>query len=354
MCGGNFTLCSNPLYSSESFKAIMRHNINRKGNTKMKAGKIYSQTMPYVWAKLALGVATVVISAILFGLLMGLSLLFGSSGVGIIMFLVWIALTGAARFLIMHYIGYMIKAGHIAVITEAVVTGRVPNNQIAYGKQRVMERFGAANVYFVVDKLVSGAVKQIQKGIGKLGNALSFVPGMGAITGLAQKFVEMSLGYVDECCLGYTFYKKEQGAFKSAADGVVIYAQNWKTLLGSAAKTMAMVVLGLAAITICLFIAIMLLFRVFGWPGWAAFIIAALISWAVKFAFVDSFILTRTMVAYMGVAPTTVITFDLYGKLTGISGKFKELWNKGQQETTMSSTGDSEPETGIQSTSPFV
>ncbi|MCL1981500.1 MAG: zinc ribbon domain-containing protein, partial [Clostridiales bacterium] len=43
-------------------------------------------------------------------------------------------------------------------------------------------------------------------------------------------------------------------------------------------------------------------------------------------------ILARTMVAYMGVAPTTVITFDLYGKLSVISSKFKELWNKGQQE----------------------
>ncbi|GHU79624.1 hypothetical protein FACS1894191_2850 [Clostridia bacterium] len=48
----------------------------------------------------------------------------------------------------MHYIGYMLKAGHIAVITEAVVTGQVPSDQIAYGKQRVTERFATSNVYF--------------------------------------------------------------------------------------------------------------------------------------------------------------------------------------------------------------
>jgi hypothetical protein len=46
----------------------------------------------------------------------------------------------------------------------------------------------------------------------------------------------------------------------------------------------------------------------------------------------DSFILARTMAAYMEDAPTAVISFDLYGKLCGISSKFKELWNKGQQE----------------------
>jgi membrane protease subunit (stomatin/prohibitin family) len=34
----------------------------------------------------------------------------------------------------------------------------------------------------------------------------------------------------------------------------------------------------------------------------------------------------------MEVAPSTVITFDLYNKLCGLSGKFKELFSKGQQE----------------------
>jgi len=199
----------------------------------------------------------------------------------------------------------------------------------------VKERFTAANVFFAVDKLVSAAVKQIQKGIGKIGDVLSFIPGMSQITSLAQYFVALSLGYVDECCLGYTFYKKDQGAFKSAADGVVIYAQNWKTLLGNAAKTMLMVIIGLACITLVLFVLLGLLFRVFEWPGWIAFVISVLIALAIKFAFVDSFILTRTMVAYMGVAPTTEITYDLYDKLCKLSSKFKSLFNKGQEEQPM-------------------
>jgi uncharacterized membrane protein YphA (DoxX/SURF4 family) len=298
----------------------------------MKAGELYSKTMPFVWAKLLLGLVTVLVSAVLFGILMGLAWLFNSDGVTGFMILIWLGAVGVVRFVIMHYFGYMVKAGHIAVMTEAVTTGRVPANQVAYGKQMVTERFATSNIYFAVDKLVSGAVKQIQRGIGKLGDALDFIPGMSAVTGLAQFFVELSLGYIDECCLGYTFYKKEQGAFKSAEDGVVIYAQNVKTLLGSAAKTMAMVLLGMAGITLGLFLVLGIMFRIFAWPGWVAFVVALLIALAIKFAFMDSFILARTMTAYMGVAPTTVITFDLYGKLSGLSSKFKELFNKGQQE----------------------
>lgn len=34
----------------------------------------------------------------------------------------------------------------------------------------------------------------------------------------------------------------------------------------------------------------------------------------------------------MEVAPATQITFDLYGKLCSLSGKFKRLFDRGQQE----------------------
>jgi len=302
----------------------------------MKAGEIYSKTMPFVWAKLLLGVATVVISALLLGILIGITLLIGGEGLLFFMLIIWLICVGFVRFIIMHYFGYLVKAGHIAVISHAVMTGQVPDNQVAYGKNMVKERFAASNVFFAVDKLVSGAVKQIQKGIGKLGDALRFIPGMQSIAGLAQFFVELSLGYVDECCLGYTFYKKDQGAFKSAADGVVIYAQNWKTLLASAAKTMLIVILLLFTITLFLFILLGAVLRAFDLPDLLvtgiALIIALLLALAIKSAFIDSFVLVRTMVAYMSVAPSTVITFDLYSKLSGISGKFKKLWEKGSQE----------------------
>jgi hypothetical protein len=316
---------------------------------KMKAGQLYLKTMPFVWAKLLLGLVTVFISVVLLAILMGIAWLFKSVGVGCILFLLWLVAVNIVRFVIMHYIGYLIKAGHIAVMAEAVTTGRVPSNQVSYGKNAVKERFATSNVYFVIDKLVKVAVKQIQRGIGRAGNMFGFVPGMKQITGLAQFFVELSLGYVDECCLGYTFYKKEQGAFKSAADGVVIYAQNWKILLGDAAKTMVMVILGVAAITVALVIFFGILVWLLPLPGlggagkevWGliAFGLALLLAITVKWAFMDSFVLARTMVSYMGVAPTTTITFDLYEKLCKLSAKFKELFNKGQKEGNAQNEG---------------
>ncbi len=297
----------------------------------MTSKQLFSKTMPFVWAKLALGGVTVLISAVLLAILMGLGWLFGDGGM-VVTFCIWVGATGLVRFVIMHYFGYLVKAGHIAVIAEACLTGRVPADQIEYGKAAVTARFATSNVYFAVDKLVTGAVKEIQKGIGKLGTALDFIPGMGAITGAAQFFVSISLGYIDECCLGWTFRNKQQGAFKSAADGVVIYAQNWKVLLKDAAKTMLKVCIGTVVIALVIFVPIGLLFKLLKWSGLFAFLLACLVAWVVKYAVMDSYIMIQMMASYMAVAPQTVITFDLYSRLSGISGSFKELYSKGQAE----------------------
>lgn len=313
----------------------------------MTARSIYSKTMQFVWLKLLLGIATVVISAVLFGVLVGIGSLFGDGGTGITL-IIWLCATGVVRFALMHYFGYMVKAGHIAIIATAVTTGKVPDNQVEVAKKMVTERFGTYNIYFAIDSLVSGAVKQIQGVLDKAGDMLSGIPGIDSVMKIGKLFISISLGYIDECCLGYTFCKKDQNAFKSAADGVIIYAQNWRKLLKDAAVTTGVVICAMLGITLAVFLLFGLLFKILHWSGLAAFILATFVAFAVKFAFIDSWILVKMMVSYMEVAPSTVITFDLYGKLCGVSAKFKELYDKGrngQPQTAFAGVGAAASET---------
>lgn len=297
----------------------------------MTASKVFSGTMRFMWLKLLLGIATVVISAVLFAILVGIGSLFGDGGTGITI-LIWLVVTGIVHFVLMHYFGYLVKAGHIAVIATAVTTGKVPDNQVEVGKKMVAERFATSNIYFAVDKLVGGAVKQLQGVLDTVGSLLGAVPGVDAVMNVGKLFISISLGYIDECCLGYTFVKKDQGAFKSAADGVVIYAQNWKKLLKDAAVTTGVVIAATAGITLVAFLVFGLMFRSLHWSGFVAFLLAAFVAFAIKFAFIDSWILVKMMVSYMEVAPSTVITFDLYGKLCGLSAKFRELFEKARND----------------------
>jgi hypothetical protein len=187
---------------------------------------------------------------------------------------------------------------------------------------------------FVLDKLISAAVRQIQRVARKITNVASFVPGMKSVQSIIDLFLNIALGYIDECCLGYTFLNKKESAFKCAADGVVIYWQNWKTLLKDAAKTTVTVVVLIVALTIVAFLVFGMVFvQLLHWNGFVAFLIAVLVAWAVKKAFIDSYMMVKMMVSYMEVAPSTQITFDLYDKLCGMSAKFRQLFEKGKEES---------------------
>ncbi len=296
----------------------------------MTASEVYSKTLVFGWIKLGLGLVNILIAVVLFAVLMGISVLMGSEGVAGIMLIVWLSVVGVVNFIINHYFGYLVKAGHVAVIATSFQTGQVPNDPVNVGKAMVKERFGTSNVYFGIDKLVAGSIKQLQRTLGRVTDSLlGAIPGMDGVKGLMNMFLDISLGYIDECCLGYTFNHKEQNAYKSAADGVVIYAQNWKTLLKDSAKTTLTVILSVVVVTLVGFILFGGIFRLLGWSGLVAFVIALFFAWTVKYAFIDSWILVKMMSSYMQVAPTTVITFDLYGKLSQLSGKFRELYNKG-------------------------
>jgi hypothetical protein len=296
----------------------------------MKAKEVFSKTLVFGWVKLGLGLLNILVAAVLFAVLMGISYLFNSGGAGAILFFIWLGVVGLVNFLLNHYIGYLVKAAHVAVIATSFQNGAVPADPLQTGKAMVKERFGTSNVYFVLDKLVAGSVRQLQRTLGRLTDSLlGSIPGMDSLKKLMNLFLDISLGYIDECCLGYTFVHPEQNAFKSAADGVVIYFWNWKTLLKDAAKTTLTVVLSVAAVTLVAFIVFGGLFRLLEWSGFVAFVLSLLLAWTVKYAFIDSWILVKMMSSYMEAVPTTAITFDLYGKLCNLSGKFKELWQKG-------------------------
>ena len=110
-------------------------------------------------------------------------------------------------------------------------------------------------------------------------------------------------------------------------------------ILKGAAKTMLKVVLGIVGIVLAIFIPIGIVFKIFKWSAFIAFILACLLAWIVKFAFIDSYIMCQMMVTYMEVAPTTQITFDLYGQLSGISSSFRDLANKAKEEKLYAQIG---------------
>jgi hypothetical protein len=297
----------------------------------MKPNQLFSATMPFVWAKLGLGLGAFLIAAVVIGICIGIGmLLIDSIGAFIIIIGIIIGI-GIYRF-IMRTMGYAIRVGHVAVLTETIKTGQVPSNQVQYGKDIVVSKFATAGVFFILDALVEKSIKQLQNGLGSIFGLIAGLPGMDKVVQILQIFVDIALRTVDECVLGWIFYNQDKGenAFKGAADGIVIYFQNWKKVLGNAAKSTAIVVVVTALVTLVLgglFYGMLSLFNV-GAVAIVAFVIAFLLALAVKTAVLDSYVMVQMIHAYMAVAPSTEIKFDLYTKLSGLSKSFRELVGK--------------------------
>ncbi|MCM1261737.1 MAG: hypothetical protein NC313_03375 [Butyrivibrio sp.] len=301
----------------------------------MKANEVFKKTIKFVWLKLALGGCAIAFSIVLGLILIAISAISKNTTVIGYSLMLWIVLSAAALGISQYYLGYVLKAGHIAVVTQLLTTGNLPEDQFEYGKQVVKKKFATAAAYFAVDRLVSGAVRQINGGLDIIGDVLGKIPGMDSLVSFAKSIVSIALGNVDECCLAYTFYQEEQSAFKSAADGVVIYFQNWKTILKDALKTALIALVMSVAAWFLLMLVTLAFLGVLGMPGFDMFfvavILAVMIVLVVKSSVMDSYTMICMLCSYMQVAPATEITFDLYDKLCKLSSKFKSLFKNAQE-----------------------
>lgn len=174
-----------------------------------------------------------------------------------------------------------------------------------------------------------------------MGSILSFIPGVKGLMNILNFFVDIILNYVDECVMAYIFLNEGQNVFKSACDGVVLYAQNWKTIL----KTGAKILLFLVVFVVLFFILFAGLFNgIFNSnaefaTGAIAYLVTFLFVLVLKWAIVDSVIMIYMMSGYLKVAYGAQPSVDLYGKLEGMSKKFKELLGKSRDNPAPGTPG---------------
>ncbi|TIT23371.1 MAG: hypothetical protein E5W86_17285, partial [Mesorhizobium sp.] len=144
-------------------------------------------------------------------------------------------IVSVAVYWIREYILYVLKAGHIAVMVHLIDGQDVPDgqNQISYARAVVTERFAEANVLFVIDQLVKGAIRAITGLIGGIAAFLP-IPGLNGLVSFINTVIRMSLTYVDEIILGYNIRINSTSPFETARQGVVLYAQNGKTMVKNA------------------------------------------------------------------------------------------------------------------------
>jgi len=235
-----------------------------------------------------------------------------------------------AVYWIREYILYIVKAGHIAVMVHLIDGQDVPGgqDQISYARAVVTERFAEANVLFVIDQLVKGAIRAITGLIGGIAAFLP-IPGLSGLVSFINTVIRLSLTYVDEIILGYNIRINSTSPFETARQGVVLYAQNGKTMVKNAVW-LAVIMWGVSFVIFLLMLApaAAIMWFIPGQLGGWAFVLAILLAWAFKAAFIEPFAIACLMQVYFKTIEGQVPNAEWDQRLAEASSKFRELRDK--------------------------
>ncbi|MFP9193479.1 hypothetical protein [Natronosalvus vescus] len=310
-----------------------------------KATGIYLKTMPFVLLRMGIGLLLGIVSIVYFGVIGWLAWTFVdaetiSGWVAIVALLIALVLFIKAWQLLVKYVLYLVKAGHIAVIAHIVQTGEVPSNQISYGTGKVKEHFTEASALFAVDQVVKAVIKQFNRRVLSFSNLVSFVPTLKQIIEFVGRAVAIAASYIDEAIVAYMFISDEENRWKAAGDGLVLYAKSWKPVLGST----LLIVGGMYVAALVLFLALTPLASVlsglsttFELIGWVVVVglVLTVYSGLLK-PWVKTVVITTFLIEAQDKTPDSKTRQEIENR----SEKFKELLNRAETEETTTEQSD--------------
>ncbi len=299
------------------------------------------KTAPYLGARLA----------ILFGVSIT-GLIFWIVNIAIAMFLgnrspligwIWIVMTlGAAGWFwrtVVRYFLYLLKAGHIAVLTELITKGQIGNGSegmFSYGKRIVKARFGEISVLFAVDMIVDGVVNAFNRTLDWVSSLIP-VPGLDSVVGFVKAVMRASTTYIDETIFSYNLARGDENVYRSSKDGLIYYAQNAKEILKTGVWVVILEKVLSFIIFMVIFVPALVLVSLLPFSGWGvlvqitAVIAALMFTYDVQQAVIRPLFLTMVMLKYHAVVQNQPINAEWDQRLDNVSEKFKELKGKASE-----------------------
>ena len=259
-------------------------------------------------------------------------------------------------YVVAHYGGYLLTAGQVAMITEGVATGELPEDTYEAGKRAVKDRFATASVYYGLWSVTKAITSEVSAGMNAIARGIDGDNSTGpasVIAAIISAVVSVVLEYLNYCSLGWVFLHSEQSAFKSTCDGAVVYFQNWKTLMRNSAKVIAITIVSLALMGGAFFgVAYLVLGSIeplttvlsqidatatledgSAVPAGTSLVVLcaviALVLWSgIHGAFVKPYILVSVMRRYIEAGRADTPQVDVYEKLSGMSKGFRKALDR--------------------------
>ncbi|HKU42665.1 MAG TPA: hypothetical protein VJR89_31115 [Polyangiales bacterium] len=235
---------------------------------------------------------------------------------------------------LVRYFLYMLKAGHIAVLTELITRGQLGDRgegMFEYGKRIVTERFGQMNAMFALDLLVHGVVRAFNRTLNWIAGLLP-IPGLRDLAGIVNAIVYSAATFIDETILSYSLARGDEDAVRSSRDGLIYYAQNskevlktglWIVVLDKVSTFLAWIVM----LAPTLLVGAILPSALKGAGILFTLVMSGLLTWNLRAAFLEPLFLTMIMIKFHVSVHGQAINLEWDDRLSQVSGKFVELKN---------------------------
>lgn len=296
---------------------------------------IVMKTMPYVFYRAVVyGVICAAVALVLlFVALVGR--LFGGAAAGVMILILLGVGTFGVR-LVREYILYLLRAGHIAVITEIIERGDLPKgvSQTQWGADQVKTYFKEISVLALIDQIVKGVIIKLNRTLFNVMTILP-IPGMKDATKVVQKVVDFSLTYVDEAILAHTFKTRNPNVYGAAKSGVILYCQAWKGLLKNAVVLTLLSYVGVVISALIFLIPLgavaWMLPETWGVAKFVLFLLALFMGASLKWILFDPIACASTILTFL--AETRDMTPDptWEERIERVSDKFRELKHKASE-----------------------
>jgi hypothetical protein len=302
------------------------------------AVSLVMRTLPYALVRFGILVGFTLVTVVWFALTFG-GMAFLSAKihpwVGLGWMVVGLGGYGYAWWFVVRYALYLIKAGHVAVLTELITKGSIDNGAAGmfdYGRRVVTERFGEVNVLFALDLLIRGVVGAFNRTLDWVGRLIP-LPGMQSIVGIVNAVVKAATTYIDETIFSYDLARGDENPWRAGKDGLIYYAQNSGEILKTALyvvvldKVLTVVVWAVMLAPAFLMLAVLpQAAKPGGFLG--GLLIAALFASNVRQAFLKPVFLVMVMTKFHSVVQNQAINAEWDGRLSSVSGKFREIKDK--------------------------
>ena len=147
-----------------------------------------------------------------------------------------LAAFGFAWFTVLRYVLHLVACGHVAVLTDLIVHGRVRDGNegmVAYGIKTVRARVRRGERPLRPQRAGAWRGRRLQPRPGFLEELLP-LPGLDGLVKLAEAVLRMATTYLDKTIFSYNLARGDGNPWRSGREGLVYYCQNARPILTSA------------------------------------------------------------------------------------------------------------------------